>query len=111
LLFAFELYIKDEIEKLVEKTSETQEGPGMFDVAVITFATANQTLIKLLKERGSYITEGKLKKIKNIDAKINSYRERNSNKLKTPVKAYVTFEKQVGYEVASRITGGYNLFG
>lgn len=46
-----------------------------------------------------------------MDTKIKMYCEKNSDQLKTPVKAYVTFEKQEGYEVAGRITGGYTIFG
>jgi hypothetical protein len=49
LLLAFELYIRDEIEKLVEKSSGQREGSQMFEVAAITFATANKNLIYMLK--------------------------------------------------------------
>lgn len=73
LLLSFELYIKDEIEKIVEKSSDAQEGPELFEIAVITFATKNKTLMKLLKERGSYITAGKLTKILKMDTKIYRY--------------------------------------
>ena len=60
---ALKLYIKDELEKIVEKTSDSREAPELFEVATITFATANKKLIKLLAQRGSVITSGKLKKL------------------------------------------------
>jgi len=46
---AFDLYIKDEIEKLVEKSSGKRVGSFMYEVAAIKFATSNNKLIELLK--------------------------------------------------------------
>ena len=40
-------------------------------IANVAFGFANQKLIKLLKERGKYLTKGQLEKIKGIEEKIN----------------------------------------
>lgn len=83
----------------------------MYEIATITFATHNLIVIKMLMEKGELITEGKFVKIKEFDKKIQRYIENHADLLKRPARAYVTFERQEGYEAASKITGGYNIFG
>lgn len=69
-------------------------------VANITFAFANEELLNLLKERGSYVASGKLSKVPKINEKIHKLCVEKKEEYTRPVTAFITFERQEGKDRA-----------
>jgi len=69
-------------------------------IANINFAYKNAELLDLLAERGALIINGQYSKLKKFNEKIEDYLNANRDELIHPVTAFITFEKQEGYERA-----------
>jgi hypothetical protein len=62
-------------------------------VANITFAFANEELLRLLKKRGGYVADGKLHKVPALNEEIDTKCKANKAEYTRPVTAFVTFER------------------
>ena len=67
-------------------------------IACIFFAYANGEVIEVLKQRGKALINGNLNSMYKSEEKLNKYIHRNEEALKRPVKAFLTFQSQEGYE-------------
>ena len=104
LLMAFEAELE---EQLIDKLSKfayviNDIKPGF---ANITFAYDNPELLKLLTQRGTFITSGKFDKVPEINAKLQELKATKADKLTRPVTAFLTFNTQEGYERALKNWG------
>ena len=99
-----------EYEKRIRQRQETIFSPEFerneIKVADISFAFENHELIKKLKERGTAIKKLDYEKINKLDEEIDKYvREPdNREKLRRPVCAFITFEREIGHEEAIDLT-------
>jgi hypothetical protein len=69
-------------------------------IANINFAQDNAELLKMLALRGSLIVAGKYTKLNQVNQQIRDYMILKRNEVIRPVKAFITFETQEGYERA-----------
>ena len=71
--------------------------PERIEIAATTFAFDNAELIELLKQRGNAITYDNFEKMREIDTKINDYKNKNLDKVTRPCSVFMTFENEEGY--------------
>lgn len=105
--------IKVALERRVQELPPVLKGQEKvtIEVAAVSIAYQNGQIIDLLRTRGTHITNGNLKAIPEVDNKINLLFLTQSEKLTTPVTAFVTFTSQEGYErcsefLAARLENG-----
>ena len=72
-------------------------------IAHITFAYDNAKILELLTKRGELIIQGKYTKIKEINKEIQHKLTWEKEELTRPVAAFISFEKQEGYERALKL--------
>ena len=102
--------------KVEEKLSEMEHlgyvepAPARIEVASTTFAFKNGGLISLLRQRGAAIQADKFDKMREIDAKINAYKNDQFDSLVRPVSIFMTFETEEGYQRALALPGDAKWF-
>ena len=67
-------------------------------IACIFLAYANGEVIDVLKNRGKALINGNLNGMYKAEEKLNKIIHDNEDALKRPVKAFITFNSQEGYE-------------
>lgn len=72
-------------------------------IANISFAFDNYEIINLLEKRGAAIVNRKEKQQLEIEEKLEEIRRQKADEVSRPVKAFITFETQEGYERAKKI--------
>ena len=100
--------IKQAVERKVQELPPVLRGHEKvtIEVAAVSIAYQNGQIIDLLRARGTHITNGNLKAIPEIDNKVNLLFLTQSEKLTTPVTAFITFTTQEGYERCSEFLSG-----
>lgn len=99
------LYMKDLKEKYERKITfepAVNEQVDCIKIANISFAFDNDDMIELLEKRGTAICNNKEEEKVKIEKKIDELHKSKSEELSRPVKAFITFETQEGYERAIR---------
>lgn len=89
------------IEKLEEKLGQLDsviDADQPIKVASITFGYKNGELIRTLRARGALIGSGQFHMVAEQDAQLNQIIKEDSENLKQPVCAFVTFTHQEAYE-------------
>lgn len=71
--------------------------PERIEIAATTFAFENAPLINLLRERGTAIKADNFDKMREIDAKINDYKNEHLKDVTRPCSVFMTFETEEGY--------------
>lgn len=100
-VYRFKLYLIKEIEKiLTERPAIIDDTIQRIKIVDVVFAFKNGDLIKSLKKRGSLIVRSKNKELIAIEKRINAYIEKNEEQLCTPIRAYITFQNEEGYQRA-----------
>ena len=99
--------------KLVEQEGEDEDHLNIQEVRIadIVFAFNNDQLIKLLKQRGTFIMQQKYDKVAETEKKIMDYKEANIEDLIRPVDAFITFEEEDGKIVAEEFEPKFNFLG
>jgi hypothetical protein len=99
--------------KLVEQEGEDEGDMNIQEVRIadIVFAFNNDQLIKLLKQRGTFIMQQKYDKVAETEKKIMAYKEANIEDLIRPVDAFITFEEEDGKIVAEEFEPNFNFWG
>ena len=64
------------------------------------FAFKNKTIIKYLTQRGNYLKNAKFAKAKQVELKIDAYKNANYEELVSPVHAFVVFEYEAARNLA-----------
>ena len=100
----FDEYLKSEIESKVKSLPNALVGHDNdeIEVAGISLAFSNGALIKVLKKRGKIIAYGKYQELQHVDEALNHIIENHQEKMTTPIKAFVTFSNQEGFERCSK---------
>lgn len=89
----FSDYLNLEIEKRIACVPwVVKQDERNLGVAKISFAFNNEDLLYALDTRGTYIKNGQLDKLKQVNAKLKKLYDEDKEKLITPVRAYVTFQ-------------------
>lgn len=96
----FKSYLSKQILVKLNKYPKVIEEDTDLKIANINFAYKNAELLKLLAERGALIISGQYSKLKEFNEKIEDHLNAKRDELTHPVIAYITFEKQEGYERA-----------
>jgi hypothetical protein len=99
--------------KLAEQEGEDDDHLNIEEVKIadIVFAFNNDQLIKLLKQRGTFIMQQKYDKVAETEKKIMEYKEANIDDLIRPVDAFITFEEEDGKIVAEAFEPKFNFWG
>ena len=88
---SFRDYLKSEIIRQVGLKKSVLANAPPVDVASISFAFDNKEVLEILRQRGTILTQGKLSQLSSIEDKLKIFVEKNGEKLKRPVMAFVTF--------------------
>jgi len=99
--------------KLVEQEGEDEGHLNIEEVRIadIVFAFNNDQLIKLLKQRGTFIMQQKYDKVAETEKKIMEYKKEKIEDLIRPVDAFITFEEEDGKIVAEEFEPKFNFWG
>lgn len=88
--YSLKTHIKQELEKIISKLPAVIEETEDIKVANVTLVFDNEELLQLLKKRGDAYSNNKHEKVEKYKILIR------------PIEAYVSFEKQEGYERAMK---------
>jgi hypothetical protein len=100
IMLDFKRYLSNQILEKLNKYPKVIEEDSDLKIANINFAYKNAELLKLLAERGTLIITGQYSKLKEFNEKIEDHLNAKRDELIHPVTAFITFEKQEGYERA-----------
>lgn len=106
----FNKKIKDWIEAILQKQPSVLNNAieSKVEVATIHIGYRNGKIIKLLKERGVELTQGKLEKVVKIQTVIDDTIAREKISLQEPCQAFITFTNQEGFERAMKYLSSDN---
>lgn len=95
----FEAYLENYVCEILNKLPQVHEDTEV-RIANISFGFDNTELIRMLTERGSLITKGKMDKVPELNEKIDAQAKDKRTDYIRPVAAFITFEKQEGKDRA-----------
>lgn len=99
-VIALAQHIENEVTRRLNPLPRVIEDSTDIRIAHISFAFDNKELLQALIARGSLITAGKFDKLRECNQKIDKMVTEDADKLQRPVAAFITFERQEGFERA-----------
>ena len=96
----FKDYLKRKFESHVQNLPNVLDGARneKIEIATVSFAHKNGEMIKKLIKRGTAFGNGKYGQVAKMDADIDALATEKAAELGTPVRAFITFCTQEGYE-------------
>jgi len=96
-------HLKEKYEREITLMPKVNDDVDSIKIANISFAFNNDDMIKLLQRRGNAIMNNNIENKIKIEKEIDEIHKAKSSELSRPVKAFVTFELQEGYERAKKM--------
>jgi len=103
LIFDFKRYLEKEVLAKLNPAPHVINEDKDLKIANINFAYNNSKIIALLIKRGNLIIAGKYSQIKDVNKEIQHILDTERYDVTRPVAAYISFEKQEGYERAQKL--------
>jgi len=112
---SFKNFFRDQLQRQVDELPPVLDNPATntnADIACVIFAYSNRKLIKALIKRGKCLIAGKIHNILESEERINHLVSDHRDDFIRPVKAYVSFNTQEGFERATAHCGtSRNIWG
>jgi hypothetical protein len=103
ILYQYMNFLKSYYEDHVSLEPHLNDSNDEIKIATISFAFDNGEVIKSLVKRGNAIVNKNTEKKEEAEAEIELFKKDKLDEITKPVKAYITFETQEGYERGCRM--------
>ena len=102
-IFAFKKYLKTEFEALLRNNKNESRSSNQLEITNVHLLFNHCELYEMLEERGEAIKDSENEVQKKIESDIIDYISEHKEEISIPKEAYITFETEEGYRIASEI--------